>query len=130
MNPIRVLVVDDEPMMLEITQELLQSVPGFEVRTATRGERALEMTSEAPPDVVLLDVMMPGLDGLEVCRKIKGDPSLASVKVVLNSSLRENHVDWRACGADGYREKSRDLRELPGLLRSLVAPDGRAGVEG
>jgi two-component system cell cycle response regulator len=128
MNPLRVLVVDDEPMMIEIAEGLLQA-SGIDVLTASQGADALALAAEEGPDVVLLDIMMPGMDGREVCRRIKSDPSLAGTKVVLNSVLRETEVDWRSTGADGYREKNVDLLGLPDYLRQIAGCDeGGAGT--
>ncbi|MBX6363454.1 MAG: response regulator [Gemmatimonadetes bacterium] len=123
MNPPRVLVVDDEPMMLEIAEDLLRAA-GFDVLTASRGTDALALTAEERPDVVLLDIMMPGMDGREVCRRIKSDPALAGTKVVLTSALHESEVDWSDTGADGFREKNVDLLGLPDYLRRVIAKDG------
>ncbi|HET9982405.1 MAG TPA: response regulator [Longimicrobiales bacterium] len=122
MKPLRVLVVDDEPMMIEIAEGLL-TASGFEVLTASDGARALALATEERPDIVLLDVMMPGIDGREVCRRIKTDPSLDGMKVVLNSALREREVDWRDTGADGFREKNVELLGLPDYLRRIAGGD-------
>jgi CheY-like chemotaxis protein len=116
----RVLVVDDEPMMLEIAASMLSAF-GFSVLTAMRGEEALAIARQERPAVVLCDIMMPGLDGREVCRTMKEDPELSGIPVVLHSSLREDEVDWRSSGANAYRHKLSDLRELPDFLRRVVS---------
>jgi CheY-like chemotaxis protein len=119
MSALRVLVVDDEPMMLEIAAGML-SASGFKVLTAMRGEEAIEIARRDRPEVVLCDIMMPGLDGRDVCRAIKDDPDLGGIPVVLHSSLREDEVDWQSSGADAFRYKLSDLRGLPSFLRQLV----------
>jgi DNA-binding response OmpR family regulator len=119
MSAMRVLVVDDEPMMLEIAAGMLNA-SGFKVLTAMRGEDALEIARRERPAVVLCDIMMPGLDGRDVCRAMKEDPDLDGIPVVLHSSLREDEVDWQSSGADAYRYKLSNLRELPAFLRDLV----------
>src|ERR1700720_1478105 len=82
-----VLVVDDEPNNLEIIQGFLQ-LEGFHVVTASDGETALLALPGSRPDLVLLDVRMPGLDGFEVCRRIKESPATAFVPVVIVTALR------------------------------------------
>jgi CheY-like chemotaxis protein len=119
MSTLRVLVVDDEPMMLEIAAGMLNA-SGFKVLTAMRGEEALEIARRERPAVVLCDIMMPGLDGRDVCRAMKKDPDLDSIPVVLHSSLREDEVDWQSSGADAFRYKLSNLSELPAFLRGLV----------
>jgi CheY-like chemotaxis protein len=119
MSTLRVLVVDDEPMMLEIAAGMLNA-SGFKVLTAMRGEEALEIARRERPAVVLCDIMMPGLDGRDVCRAIKDDPDLNDIPVVLHSSLREDEVDWQSSGADAFRYKLSNLSELPAFLRDLV----------
>jgi CheY-like chemotaxis protein len=119
MSVLRILVVDDEPMMLEIAAAMLNA-SGFKVLTAMRGEEALEIARREHPEVVLCDIMMPGLDGRDVCRTMKDDPDLDDIPVVLHSSLREDEVDWQASGADAFRYKLSNLSELPAFLRDLV----------
>jgi CheY-like chemotaxis protein len=121
----RVLIVDDEPMMIEISSDLLLAF-GFDVSSTTSGEEALQLAAKERPDIVLLDVMMPGIDCRDICRRIKADPSLRDTRVVLNSSLTEGEIDWRETGADGYREKNRDLRGLPDYLRTLMGDESSA----
>lgn len=101
-----VLVVDDDPLILEVLQTVLD-LEEFRVSTATDGETGLRMLSEDRPDVVVVDVMMPGLDGLEVCRRIKGDPATAELPVVLLTA-RDRTEDQRAgeeAGCDAYLTK-------------------------
>lgn len=112
----RVLVADDEPGTRGLMAEMLTH-SGFDVVQARDGIEALARAREAPPDVALLDVMMPGLDGRQVCRRLRGDPALAHVSVVLHSSADEDAVDWRGAGADAFLAKPFSLRELPALVR-------------
>lgn len=123
MKPLRVLVVDDEPMMIEITSEMLRAFD-IDVITASDGQEALRLAGETSPDIVLCDIMMPGMDGREVARRIREDPAFDGTVVVLYSSLSESEVDWRSSGAVAYREKGGDLRELPDFLRSVAARHG------
>ena len=90
----RVLVVDDEPKNRELLKALLEA-QGHEVSEAVDGQEGLSATIEGLPDVVLLDVMMPNLDGLEVCRRLKSAAKTASIPVLLVTSLSIGKNDSR-----------------------------------
>ncbi|MCM2334659.1 MAG: response regulator, partial [Anaeromyxobacteraceae bacterium] len=78
--PFRVLLVDDEPVIRELVQAMLEG-DGVEVRCVEGGARALKEAAAAPPDLVLLDIVMPGLDGLAVLRLLRAEPAMASVPI-------------------------------------------------
>ena len=101
-----VLVVDDDPLILEVLRTVLD-LEEFRVSTATDGEVGLAMLAQERPDVVVVDVMMPGLDGLEVCRRIKGDPATAELPVVLLTARdrAEDQQAGEAAGCDAYLTK-------------------------
>ncbi|HEY6378063.1 MAG TPA: response regulator [Candidatus Dormibacteraeota bacterium] len=122
----RVLVVDDDPRLVHVVSMYL-GIEGFEVDTAADGEEALGRIEAALPDVVVLDVMMAGMDGLEACRRIKRNPATAHVPVILFTALSrdEDARDGRAAGADQFISKPFSLVGLGGAIRSLV---GGAGV--
>jgi putative two-component system response regulator len=82
-----VLVVDDTPENLDLMKAIL--APHYKVKVAINGEAALKLVAAAAPDMVLLDVMMPGIDGYEVCRRLKEDPTRAHVPVVLVTAITE-----------------------------------------
>src|SRR5438477_10929317 len=82
----KILVVDDTPQNIKLLGDLLKS-KGYEETRAANGELALESITKHPPDLVLLDVMMPGLNGYEVCRKIRENPATALLPVVMCTSL-------------------------------------------
>lgn len=82
----RVLVVDDELDILEMTRIMLES-SGFEVITASDGERALEIVEEKEIDMILLDAVMPGIHGLDVCRTLKRNPKTQSIPIIIFSAL-------------------------------------------
>lgn len=121
----RVLVVDDD----EITRRVLDSIldlEEFEVLVASDGEAALELARSEAPDVVLLDVMMPGMDGLEVCRQLKADPATEGVSVILLSAL-DRAANLRAgeeAGCDAYLTKPFSPRELIDHLSGVSPPGG------
>lgn len=102
----RVLVVEDDPLTLEILRTILD-LEDFAVRTATDGESALVAVAEEVPDVMVLDVMMPGLSGFEVCRRLRGQEATADLPIVLLTA-RDSDDDRRRgrdCGADAYLTK-------------------------
>ena len=82
----RILVVDDERDILDLARIILKS-GGYDVMTTTSGEEALRIISMKKPDLVLLDVVLPGVSGLDVCRLLKRDPGTRSIKVVLFTAL-------------------------------------------
>jgi DNA-binding response OmpR family regulator len=108
-----VLVVDDDPNALDIVRTYLES-KGYPVATAKDGNEALSLLDTVRPALVLLDVMMPGMDGWEVARVIKNHPTFGSTRVVMltaRSDFADKHEGLRA-GADDYIVKPIQLREL------------------
>jgi DNA-binding response OmpR family regulator len=108
-----VMVVDDDPNALDIVRTFLES-RGYPVATARDGNEALSMLEEVRPAIVLLDVMMPGMDGWEVARIIKNHPSFGTTRVVMltaRSDFADKHEGLRA-GADDYIVKPIQLQEL------------------
>ncbi|HVN74799.1 MAG TPA: response regulator [Thermoanaerobaculaceae bacterium] len=117
-----VLVVDDEPSIRETISFILE-MEGFRVETAADGEEGLEKIRALRPPVVLLDAMMPRRDGFDVCRTLKADPELASVRVVMLTALGQaaDQEKGQAAGADFYVTKPFDEDDLLALLRRLTA---------
>jgi CheY-like chemotaxis protein len=115
----RVLVADDEPMTAEMFA-LMLAFRGYETVCARDGAEALLRARELKPDVVLMDVIMPGMEGEEVTRLLRRDPSLAACRIVLFSSADEAEVAWREAGADLFLQKPVDLRLLPELVSALL----------
>jgi adenylate cyclase len=121
----RILVVDDTPQNVKLFADLL-TAKGYEVTTATNGEQALESIAKRPPDLVLLDIMMPGINGYEVCRKIRENPATALLPVVLATSLDPNQerVKGIEAGADDFLAKPVNQAELFARVRSLLRIKG------
>ena len=115
----RVVVADDEPAITELLVTIL-SFAGYDVASAHDGEEALRVTRDTHPDVVFLDVMMPKMDGRDVCRAIKRDAALRDTAVVLLSSADQDDVEWRAAGAAMFLQKPFDVRSLPEIVRKLT----------
>ncbi|MBM3490433.1 MAG: PleD family two-component system response regulator [Alphaproteobacteria bacterium] len=117
----RVLVVDDIAANVKLLEAKL-SREYFEVLTATNGPAALALMASREPDIVLLDVMMPGMDGFEVCRRIKDDPTLMHIPVVMVTALSDasDRVSGLQAGADDFLTKPVDDVALFARVRSLV----------
>jgi len=117
----RVLVVDDVPPNVKLLEAKLTS-EYFDVLTAFSGPEALDVISREHPDIILLDVMMPGMDGFEVCRRIKGDPVTAHIPVVMVTALDQpsDRVAGLEAGADDFLTKPVQDLALFARVRSLV----------
>ncbi|MGH8059875.1 MAG: response regulator, partial [Candidatus Entotheonellia bacterium] len=105
-TPPCLLIVDDQPMNLDILQTRL-AVHGYEIVTAMDGEEALAIVRAKQPDLILLDVMMPKMDGIEACRQLKADPSLPFIPVIMVTAKADSKdiVAGLEAGADEYLTK-------------------------
>jgi diguanylate cyclase (GGDEF)-like protein len=117
----RILVVDDDPDILQFVRMNLE-LDGFRVDTAEGGQSALEQAAAQPPDLMLLDIMMPEIDGLTVLRRMRSDPPTANIPVIILTarSLAEDRVKGLDLGADDYITKPFDLEELVARVRTVL----------
>ncbi len=116
-----VLIVEDAPLTRELLEDLLSS-RGYKLLFAMNGEEALDIAVTSLPDVILLDVMMPGLDGFEVCRRVRSDDKLREVPIILLTALgdRTSRLKGFEVGADDFVTKPFDQVELLLRLRNIT----------
>src|SRR6516225_3340402 len=116
----RVLLVDDAKANLDILVEGLK--PDHKLSLALNGETALQIASRTPPDLVLLDIVMPGMDGYEVCRRLRQMPETADVPIMFLSSLEEVQDKTRGfeAGANDYLTKPFEMLEVKARVKSLL----------
>ncbi len=122
MGKTRVLVVDDDPAIVEMLVELLERDGRFEVQTAATGFDAGLRTREFRPDAIVLDYMLPDINGNAVCRSIRNDESLRDVKIIIVSGVVDReHVDkLLADGADDFIQKPFSIEQLVTRITELV----------
>ena len=118
-----ILVADDEPNIV-LSLEFLLKQAGFRVRTVSDGEAALAAIAQEPPDLVLLDVMIPGRDGFAVCQEIRGNPAWRNIRIMMLTAKggdvqREKGL---SLGADEYVTKPFSTRDLVERIRRMLQP--------
>ncbi len=116
-----ILVVDDDPEIVSMLSTRLTK-RGYNVTTAPDGHRALELAKRERPDIVLLDVMMPGKSGWEVARALKQDPTTQSIKIVMVTAIGEsvNELTSPLYGADAHLDKPFEFEKLEKIIADLV----------
>src|SRR4051812_14744340 len=117
----RILIVDDHEDNVELLRARLEAW-GYTPECAGDGAEALMKIEQSPPDLVLLDVMMPKIDGIEVARRVKGNPKLPFIPIIMQTALdaTENKVEGLNAGADDYITKPIDFAELKARLTSML----------
>lgn len=120
-NHVRILIADDEPDILDFVSYNLKK-EGFEVETAQNGKEAVEKALVHPPDLVILDIMMPEMDGVEVCRKMREQPELANTFIVFLTARTEDytHVAALEAGGDDFITKPIRPRVLVSRLNAIL----------
>ena len=125
----RVLVVDDDPTVAEVVLEYLRR-DGFEAAHASDGLAALAVAAAAPPDLVVLDLMLPGIDGLEVCRRLREQRPELPIVMLTARGEEEDRIAGLEVGADDYVVKPFSPRELALRVRSVLRRSETAEVAG
>lgn len=120
----RILVVDDNPTNLKLASDVLQ-FEGYQVLQAADAEAAMEVISRSPPELILMDIALPGMDGLTLTRALKGDDKTRHIKIVALTAFAMKGDDLKAkdAGCDGYITKPIDTRKLPIQIAEVL---GRA----
>ena len=124
-SALRVLVVDDEPSICELLSMALR-YEGWDVRTAHNGTDAVRASREFRPDAVVLDVMLPDMDGLEVLRRLRADAPLVPVVFLTAKDALEDRIAGLTAGGDDYVTKPFSLEEVIARLRALLRRTGAA----
>ena len=117
----RILAVDDEPHILKLVAFSLKS-GGYEVLEATDGLSAISVAQAEHPDLILLDVMMPALDGYEACRRLKADPATADIPVIMLTAKTQaaEQTTGREAGAEDYIKKPFTPKDLVAQVREFL----------
>jgi len=127
-----ILAVDDDAPVLRSVKRVLEKA-GFTVSTASNGREALEFIKQQRPDLIVLDIIMPELDGIEVCRRIRADPFLAKLPILfLTAKGRPSDIaQGLDAGGDDFLTKPFEVLELPARVRALLrrAPGGMLDAE-
>jgi DNA-binding response OmpR family regulator len=114
----KILVVDDSKLVTDIVKMRL-SMYGYEVQLAHSGEEALAIIANEAPDLMVLDVQMPGIDGYEVCRRLRDNPALDDLRIIMLTSSDDKHAAFEA-GVDDYLNKDIDLLNLPNRVKMIL----------
>lgn len=117
----RILVVDDNPTNLKLASDVLDCA-GFEVWKAADAEEALVVIQQQKPDLILMDIALPGMDGLTLTRQLKADASTRDIRIVALTAFAMKGDDEKAfaAGCDGYIPKPIDTRKLPSQVADLL----------
>ena len=115
----KVLVVDDERQIRDLLGEFLER-EGYEVLLASAGEEAIELAERKIPHAILLDVKMPGIDGIEVCKRLKAEPKTQFIPVIMITGYVDNKMVAIESGADDFVNKPIDLMELAVRVKSIL----------
>jgi len=119
----RILVVDDSPLVVDFLIDALRDlVPGAELETASNGYDGLLKVGTFAPDLLILDLRMPGLDGLEVCRRIKANPAIRATQILMITAFAEKGTakEARQAGADGFLRKALRLDALKTQVERMI----------
>jgi two-component system, cell cycle response regulator DivK len=121
MNAPRILVVEDNPLNLKLVRDVLGAA-GFDVVSATTGEEGLELAVTSPPDLVLMDLQLPGIDGMETMRRMRQEPAAVTAPIIAVTAMAmaEDHANIARAGFDGYIEKPISVRALVNEVRGLL----------
>lgn len=117
-----ILIVDDSEDNLKLTQLLLEC-EGYPVQTAGKAEEALELLENYTPALILMDIQLPGMDGLELTRRLRQRPNFDKIRIIALTAyaMDGDETDARKAGCDGYISKPIDTRAFPGQVRGFLS---------
>jgi CheY-like chemotaxis protein len=117
----RILIVDDNAINLKLAASVMEHA-GYEVLQASDAEAALAVIARTPPELILMDVAMPGMDGLTLTRKLKSDPATSHIRIIAltASAMRGDRQRSKEAGCDGYITKPIDTRRLPEQVAAVL----------
>jgi len=115
----KVLAVDDELQMRDLLN-LFLTRDGYDVLLASNGEDAIELAEKENPQIILLDIKMPGIDGIEVCRRLKANRKTQSIPIIVISGLGDHKMEAIEAGADDFINKPIDMLELSTRVKSII----------
>ncbi len=126
----KALVVDDDPELVEMIRDVLESDGRFEVRTVNNGFDAGMMVKEYHPDVIVLDVMLPDINGKEVCQRVRSDPAMDDVKILCISGMVESDrvAELKASGANDFLQKPFEVDQLVDRICGMLDMETAANV--
>lgn len=121
----KILIVDDEPQIHTVLGKMLNK-EGYQVESAYSGEQALDLVSKSPPDLILLDIMMPKVSGIEVLKELKANPNTQNIRVLILSArdAQTDRLEGLAKGADDYIPKPFHLRSLVRKIQHILSKRG------
>ena len=124
-----ILIVDDNPVNLKLARVLLTS-EGYNVRTATDAEEALDVLHSFHPRLILMDIQLPGMDGLELTKRLKANPETRDIIILALTAYAMKGDDKKTldAGCDGYISKPVDTRTLPGTIAEHLANRRKSGT--
>ena len=121
-----ILIIDDNQMNLKLVSVVLQ-LDGYHVQSAADPEEALEVLGAWRPDLILMDIQLPGMDGLELTRRLKADPATCGIVIIAITAYARKGDEQKAldAGCDGYITKPIDTRSLAGVMDGYLAAGGQ-----
>jgi CheY-like chemotaxis protein len=125
MNPARILIVDDNPVNLKLAASVLEFA-GYQILAATNASQALDVIRQTPPDLILMDIALPGMDGLTLTRQLKADQTTRHIRIVAltASAMKGDDQKAKAAGCDGYITKPIDTRKFAGQVAETLGHTG------